>query len=136
MINLDLTNIPFIDNSFDSIICNHVLEHIQDDKIAIKELFRVLKPNGWAIIQVPIEPNREKTLEDTSAISPTEREKIFGQSDHVRRYGHDFRERLEQAGFEFNEILCAKEIPEKLVIKYSLIKHEKFYFCFKSKTSN
>jgi SAM-dependent methyltransferase len=86
----DLTNLSFKDNSFDAILCYHVLEHIEDDKKAISELFLVLKTRGWAILQTPIDNDREETYEDFTITSPDERKKIFGQEDHVRIYGRDY----------------------------------------------
>lgn len=95
---MDLTAMTFDDNSFDAIVCNHVLEHIPDDKKAIKELYRVLKPGGWASLQIPIKGN--VTQEDLSITDPKERLRLYGQEDHVRYYGHDFADRLKDAGFE------------------------------------
>jgi predicted SAM-dependent methyltransferase len=102
MINMDITNIQFPDNSFDAIICNHVLEHIIDDRKAMSELYRSLKPGGWAILQVPLSSSLEKTYEDFSITTAAGREEAFGQEDHVRIYARDYKERLEQAGFEVN----------------------------------
>jgi len=96
---MDITKIQYPDNSFDAILCHHVLEHIPDYRKALEELFRVLKPGGWAIIQVPIEPDRKETYQDESVTSPSERERLFGQADHVRKYGRDFILRLHHAGF-------------------------------------
>ena len=96
---LDISNLEFEDDTFDVIICNHVLEHIQDDLKAIGELYRVLKPGGWAILQVPISKVLEKTFEDPDVKTPEESEKIFGQFDHVRIYGQDYPKRLENRGF-------------------------------------
>ncbi|MFA6547319.1 MAG: methyltransferase domain-containing protein [Candidatus Magasanikbacteria bacterium] len=105
MMQADITNLPFNDNSFDIIFCSHVLEHIVDDNKALKELFRVLKPDGFAIIQVPIkdEFNGKKinqTFEDSNITSPQDREKFFGQSDHVRVCGRDYSDRFKTAGFK------------------------------------
>ena len=97
MIKMDITDIQFPDGFFDVIYCSHVLEHINDDKKAIGEFYRVLKSNGWAIIMVPI--NSEKTFEDFSVTTPAERLRIFGQKDHVRSYGKDFIDRLTESGF-------------------------------------
>ena len=90
MVKMDITNIKYEDNSFDVIICNHVLEHIPDDRKAMSELYRVLKPGGWAILQVPISLLLNKTYEDPTVTTPEEREKVFGQSDHVRIYAKDY----------------------------------------------
>ncbi len=128
MLKVDITNIYFKDNTFDVILCNHVLEHIQDDHKAMSELFRILKPGGWSIIQVPIK--REKTFEDDNIKSPEEREKQFGQRDHVRQYGRDFKNRLEKAGFEVKVEGYAKELNRKLFEKCGLVDID-IYFCSK-----
>jgi len=99
MIKMDITDIQYRDCRFDSIICNHVLEHIVDDRQAILELYRVLKPGGWAILQVPLSTVLSQTYEDSEITSEQERECAFGQSDHVRIYADDYKDRLEQAGF-------------------------------------
>ncbi|MCK4829065.1 methyltransferase domain-containing protein [bacterium] len=98
MMAMDITALTFSDETFDAIVCNHVLEHIPDDKKAVKELFRVLKPGGWASIQVPIKG--DITREDLSINDPEERFRLYGQEDHVRYYGRDFADRLKKAGFE------------------------------------
>jgi SAM-dependent methyltransferase len=97
MIKMDITNIDYPDQSFDVIYCSHVLEHVQDDRKAMREFYRVLKTTGWAILLVPI--TAEKTLEDPSLVGPEERLRVFGQADHVRRYGPDYVDRLREAGF-------------------------------------
>jgi len=97
---LDLLELPFANNSFCWIMCNHVLEHIPDDVTAMHELYRVLKPGGKAILQVPYSQKLEKTYEDDRYKTPKEREKHFGQSDHVRIYGSDYSQRLADCGFE------------------------------------
>jgi predicted SAM-dependent methyltransferase len=102
MLKVDLTTIPFVEEYFDIIICNHVLEHIHDDRMAMAELFRILKPGGWAIVQVPISLTLDKAYEDFSIITPKGREEAFGQNDHVRIYAKDYKRRLAQAGFDVN----------------------------------
>lgn len=109
MENMDITNIQQSDASFDIILCSHVLEHISDDRKAMAELFRVLKPGGWALIQVPI--SGELTFEVPAATDPLERERLFGQSDHVRKYGLDIKGRLVQAGFDV-KLIYKKDIFE------------------------
>jgi len=99
LLNIDLTDIQYPDNYFDYIICNHILEHIPDDIKAIKELYRVLKDSGTAIIMVPINEKFDKTYEDLSITTSKERERHFGQWDHVRWYGMDIKERFISAGF-------------------------------------
>ena len=120
----DLTSTNFKDESFDLIICNHVLEHIEDDKSALDEMYRILKYNGISILQVPINVKRENTFEDLSIKSKIQREKYFGQYDHVREYGLDFKDRVEQAGFKVEMINYSKKISQDLVIKYGLMKDD------------
>jgi SAM-dependent methyltransferase len=98
MVRLDITEIDFPDESFDVVYCSHVLEHVPDDRKALAEIRRVLKPDGWAILLVPIDA--AETIEDPSITDPGERLRLFGQGDHVRRYGPDYVERLHQAGFD------------------------------------
>jgi SAM-dependent methyltransferase len=99
MVKMDITSIQFPENSFDAIVCNHVLEHVPDDRKAMSELYRVLKPGGWAILQVPISLSSKSTYEDCSIRTSSGREQAFGQADHVRLYGGDYKDRLDQAGF-------------------------------------
>ena len=120
----DLISTNFKDEYFDLIICNHVLEHIEDDKSALDEMYRILKYNGISILQVPINVKRENTFEDSSIKSKNQREKYFGQYDHVREYGLDFKDRVEQAGFKVEMINYSKKISQDLVIKYGLMKDD------------
>lgn len=99
-IKLDITNIPFKSNTFDFIVCNHVLEHILDDIKAMSELYRILKPNCQAILQVPISHIITKTYEDNSIVTEWDRDIAFGQYDHVRIYADDYIDRLKQVGFK------------------------------------
>lgn len=134
MIKMDITNIPYENNSFDGIICCHVLEHVSDDRKALSELYRVLTPGGWAILQVPISTLLEKTYEDPNITSPKEREKMFGQHDHVRIYGQDYKNRLEDARFSVEVHNCADEFAD-FVKKYGLLAEENIYMCFKKKSN-
>lgn len=102
MLRADITDAPFRDNEFDAIVCNHVLEHVPDDKKAIGEVFRILRPGGWASIQVPIQG--DVTQEDLSITDPNMRARLYGQADHVRYYGRDFVQRLQSAGFSVQVI--------------------------------
>jgi SAM-dependent methyltransferase len=97
--HLDVMDLPFPAASFDFLICNHVLEHVADDRRAMAEIHRVLAPGGWAILMCPVDRRRETTLEDPSARSPQERHRLFGQGDHLRLYGSDYADRLAAAGF-------------------------------------
>jgi SAM-dependent methyltransferase len=98
MIRLDVTDIQFPDESFDVILCSHVLEHVKDDRKAMREFRRTLKRDGWAVLLVPI--TAERTFEDPSVTDPAERRRLFGQEDHVRVYGPDYADRLREAGFQ------------------------------------
>ena len=116
----DITALPDATGSFDVVICNHVLEHIVDDRAAMREIFRVLRPGGFAVLQHPIEA-RPDTLEDVDVTSAQERSRVFGQEDHVRAYGWDFVDRLHEAGFR--DVVAPeieREIPVALYRRYGL----------------
>jgi SAM-dependent methyltransferase len=131
-VKMDVHEIPFEDNTFDIAMCNHVMEHVEDDIKAMSEIHRVLKPGGWAIIQIPFFfPLKEVTYEDKSITDPKEREKVFGQDDHVRMYGKDYGARLEQAGFKVTVDDFVKSLPKEEVIKMALPADEMIYFCEK-----
>jgi len=119
----DITKVSYGNCSFDIIICIHVLEHIENDIKAMKELFRILKPGGFAILQSPIE-NRGKTFEDFTVTSPNKREAIFGQRDHVRIYGLDYKSRLKKAGFKVKTENFAKLLGKKKVERHSLLSED------------
>ena len=110
MLKMDITDIPCPDNCYDAIICNHVLEHIVDDRKAMAELFRVLKPSGWAILQVPISLSLKKTYEDFSITTSKGREEAFGQDNHVRIYAKDYAVRLRRTGFTVDNFTWISEI--------------------------
>jgi SAM-dependent methyltransferase len=130
-ITADLTNMPQVESdSFDGIICYHVLEHILDDRAAMREMFRVLKPGGWAILQSPVEMGRKKTFEDPSVRSKRARRMAFGDPDHVRIYGRDYKDRLERAGFRVKLDKFALTIYAK---KYAIDPDEIIWFCKKEK---
>lgn len=110
--NMDITDIPFPENYFDLIICNHVLEHIPDDGKAIKELYRVLKPKGLAVLQVPISLVLNDSYEDSSITTPDKRAEVFGQYDHVRIYGQDYPKKLSNSGFSVKVLDISSKYPE------------------------
>ena len=125
---VDITNIPFDDNSFDLIMCTHVLEHIPDDKKAMSELYRVLKPQtGIAFLNVPVF-NIPVTFENPEYNTPELRLKYFGQEDHVRKYGKDYIDRLRAIGFIVENF---KDLDEKDLKRYSISKNDKMYWCRK-----
>jgi len=126
----DITRLSFPDASYDIIFCSHVLEHVEDDKKALAELYRVLKPGGFAIIDVPIDYGREKTYEDALIKSPVERTKAFWRWDHVRLYAKDFPDRLRAAGFEVKADKFISSL-KKGKIKYFGLLIDPIYFCRK-----
>ncbi len=127
----DITNIPFEENYFDVVLCSHVLEHIPDDILAMSELYRVMKKGAWSILQVPIDYTRETTYEDFSITTPKEREKAFGQNDHVRWYGRDYKDRLKRVGFSVQEDDYVKSFPPEDLFRYGLTESELIYYCKK-----
>ena len=131
-VKADICNLPFEDNSFDVVFCNHVLEHIPNDTKAMQELYRVMKNGAFGIFQIPQDLSREITFEDDTITDPKERAKIFGQYDHVRVYGRDYFNKLRSIGFHVDEIDFTKKIaPEKLE-RFALMKGEILPVCFKS----
>ncbi len=123
-VKADICALPFKDNSFDVILCNHVLEHIPEDSKALSELYRVLKPSGWGIFQIPQDLTREVTFEDNSITDKKERAKIFGQYDHVRVYGRDYFDRLRGAGFTVKAVDYTATMTDSEIEKYRLAKGE------------
>jgi len=132
-VQMDITKIQFPDESFDEIICNHVLEHVPDDRLAMSEFYRTMKPGGMAVLQVPLSLTLDETYEDFSITSLGGREQAFGQSDHVRIYAKDYKDRLESVGFEV-EVFDWKTEPDHFGgknNKYSLIPEENLYIARK-----
>ena len=125
MVKADICALPFEDNSYDLILCNHVLEHIPDDTQAMRELFRVLKKGGSLIAQVPLDEDRAESFEDDSITDPKERTRIFGQYDHVRVYGQDYYSRLQSAGFQAKAVDYLAELSIEEQERYALPKREK-----------
>jgi ubiquinone/menaquinone biosynthesis C-methylase UbiE len=128
--------LPFEDNCFDWIFCNHVLEHIPDDAQAIRELYRVMKPGGTGIFQVPQDVKRNQTFEDDSIKDAKERARIFGQYDHVRVYGKDYFDKLRKCGFEVQSIDYGVAIGKEWIEKYRLSEGELLPVCHKPNQSN
>jgi len=133
MIAMDITDIKYPDNSFDVIFCSHVLEHVSDDRLAMREFSRVLKPEGWAVLLVPI--TAEKTFEDPSITSPEERLRVFGQEDHVRRYGPDYLDRLQESGLEVTVIPASEFMTGEEIREMGIDTSEEIYFCKKTANS-
>ncbi len=132
-VKMDIHQMPFEEDRFDAVLCNHVLEHVADDIKAMSEIRRVLKPGGWAIMQVPFfHPLPDVTFEDHSITDKREREKIFGQDDHVRKYGRDYARRIEQSGLKAREDRFVFELSKETVAKYGLPHSEVIYVGLKS----
>jgi predicted SAM-dependent methyltransferase len=123
---MDILNISFPENTFDWIICNHVLEHIPDDRKAMSELFRVLKPGGKAVLQVPISKTLKATYENPNVTTDSERIQHYGQYDHVRIYANDYVDRLTEAGFKVDRINISEKYKH-----YGLIADEDLFICSK-----
>jgi len=123
-VKADICDLPFEDGAFDVVLCNHVLEHIPDDTKAMKELYRILKPGGWGIFQVPQDLRRAETFQDDSITDQKERAKIFGQYDHVRIYGRDYFQKLSTIGFKVTEADFTKTLTPSEIDTYRLTKGE------------
>lgn len=130
-VKADICQLPFADNTYDIIFCNHVLEHIPDDKKAMQELYRVMKPGGMAILQIPQDLSRETTFEDDSITDPKERREVFGQYDHLRVYGRDYFEKLRKVGFRVEEVDYTSKLSAEEIDIYRLAKGEILPVCFK-----
>ena len=126
----DMTRIQFESESFDYVIANHVLEHITDENKAVKELVRVTKPNGSIILSFPIATNKE-TIEDENITSDEDRLRVFGQIDHVRLYGWDYKERLEKYGIKIKTYSPNRELNTEMIMEYGLIPDDIIMFCKK-----
>jgi len=134
-VRLDVTDIEFDDCTFDVVVCNHVLEHVPEDRKAMRELQRILKPGGWAVLLVPFDQDRAVTYEDWAIVEPEERERAFGQYDHVRVYGRDYVDRLSDAGFEVSVERYGDELDEQRVALHGLRmsgRMEEIFHCRKS----
>lgn len=123
-VKADIQNLPFENDSFDVIFCNHVLEHVEDDQKALHELYRVMKPGGWGILQVPIRYQQEKTFEDPTITDRQVRIEKFGQYDHVRVYGRDYYEKLAAIGFLVEQVNLSENLIEEEIKRFALEKNE------------
>jgi SAM-dependent methyltransferase len=132
MVPLNVEDLPFPDESFDLIICNHVLEHVGDDRKAMRELWRALRPAGRAILQVPIADRLNSTREDPSVVSPEARGEVFGQPDHVRLYApEDYTRRLSEAGFRVQVFDVYQEDPEN-AYAFDVNPYERLFVCWRT----
>jgi SAM-dependent methyltransferase len=132
-VKADICNLPFEDNAFDIIFCNHVLEHIPDDAKAMSELYRVMKPGGWGIFQIPQDLNRQQTFADDSITDAKKRAEIFGQYDHVRIYGRDYFDKLRAVGFQVQEIAATDFLSAEEIRTFALQQNEILPVCSKAK---
>ena len=132
IVKVDITQIPFEENTFDIILCNHVLEHISDDHLAMKELHRVMKIGGIGVFQVPVDYSREETYEDFTITSPKGRKKAFGQFDHVRWYGKDYEKRLKTAGFKVRKDCFIHSFTDDEIKYFGFDPQELIYHCTKT----
>ena len=128
-VKLDITNIELGSATVDVVICSHVLEHVTDDAQAMREMRRVLRAGGRALIMGPVEYDRPQTYEDPTIINPRARVAAFGQSDHVRVYGADFDQRLRAAGFEVVANRYAEQLSSDAVVRHGLDRNEIIYVC-------
>ncbi|MDE5691447.1 MAG: methyltransferase domain-containing protein [Alistipes sp.] len=119
-LHFDVQQIPLADASVGAVICNHLLEHVADDRRALRELHRILRPGGWGILLSPVDLGRESTYEDDTVTDPAERTRIFGQYDHRRIYGRDYAERLREAGFDVDDIDYAAALTDAERLRYAL----------------
>lgn len=130
LVEMDITDINYENGSFDVIFCSHVLEHVENDKKALTEFLRVLKPTGWAMLLVPI--TATETYEDSTITAPQQRLQEFGQTDHVRRCGHDYIDRIREAGFEVRSFKAPDLLPEADLERYGLAsKADEVFYCTK-----
>jgi SAM-dependent methyltransferase len=130
-IHFDLHHAPFEDNSFDVIFCNHVLEHVEDANQCMRELYRIMRPGGWGIFQIPQDMTRQVTYEDKSITDPLEREKHFWQKDHLRLFGLDYKDWLERAGFNVTLDEYAKSLTPEQLDRYRISTGDAIYLCRK-----
>lgn len=119
-VKMDIQSIPFPDGEFGVIFCNHILEHVDNDRLAISEMYRVMRPGGWGIMLSPVTPGLAHTREDSSITTHEGRLEAFGQSDHVREYGGDYPERLAEAGFEVECIDYSVMLGKEHVARHAL----------------
>jgi len=128
-LRLDITAIDLPDASFDAVLCSHVLEHVDDDAAAMRELARVTEPGGWCLVMVPLDLMRERTYEDPAITAPEARRHAFWQHDHVRLYAADIGERLSAAGFDVERIRPQQELGSELVRRCRIHEADEIWLC-------
>ena len=130
-VKADICDLPFKENEFDVVFCNHVLEHVSNDTKAMQELYRVLKPGGFGIFQIPQDLSKAITFEDNTITDRKERAKLFGQYDHVRVYGRDYFDKLRSIGFKVDEVDYTKKITLEKIEEFCLMQNEILPVCYK-----
>ena len=132
MSRFDIQKTPFPDETFDAVVCNHVMEHVSDDSVAMREIRRIVKPGGWAMLQVPIALALDRTIEDPTATTDEQRIEKFGQEDHVRLYSRpDYIARLQAAGFSVTAESYPLALGSDKVRKFALVEEEEVFLCYK-----
>lgn len=131
MVHFDAHAIPYRDNTFDVVIANHILEHVQDDIRVMAEMYRVMKPGGFGIFQVPLDETLAVTREDPFLRDEAEQNRLFGQKDHVRQYGIDYLDRLASVGFRVQNVHIGEVLPDLDFTRYAVSPTESVPVCFK-----
>ena len=129
MVQADITAVPYMVGAFQVVLCSHVLEHVPEDRVAMREINRLLAPEGIALIQVPV--SGDETLEDLSLTDPEQRRQLYGREDHLRSYGRDISDRLSQAGLRVKVIPYARQLSEAELVRYGLNVEEILFVCHK-----
>ena len=135
-VQADITALPFPDASFDAVLCSHVLEHVGDDRAAMAEIARVLRPAGWALVLVPLDLTRAETYEDPSITTPADREREFWQHDHERLYALDIADRLEAAGLSVRTERVVDHLPAGAARRHGLVEDETVFHCTHAASSD
>lgn len=119
-VKLDVQQMPFDECEFDVVICNHILEHVEDDRKALSEIFRVMRHSGWGILLSPVDYGLEVSYEDPTKTTPEERREAFGQPDHLRIFGRDYADRLSSAGFIVEEIRATDFLSADEITRFGI----------------
>jgi SAM-dependent methyltransferase len=119
-VKLDVQQMPFGDCEFDVVICNHILEHVDSDRKALEEIYRVMRHCGWGILLSPVDYGLESSYEDPTKTTPEERREAFGQPDHLRIFGRDYADRLRAIGFEVEEIKATDFLSAEEITHYGI----------------
>jgi SAM-dependent methyltransferase len=128
-LQIDLTAADLPDASFEGVICSHVLEHIPDDRAAMRELCRITAPGGWCLVMVPLDLSRAETYEDPSITTPEARHRAFWRPDHVRVYAPDIEQRLQAAGFAVERIQPYAALGEERCRRCAIGHFDELWLC-------